>query len=130
MDPQLRKLLEVAFEAWVDSGARGHAGEAQQLPRQQIADSQALPWPATGIDFHALRGSKRVGCYVGACGTEAHGVWLADMPAISGYEQTGCSMSMFANRLSWWFDFRGPSKCVDTGAAWCSACFGSILFLA
>ena len=33
----------------------------------------------------------------------------------AGYEQTGCAQSMFANRLSWWFDFRGPSKCIDTG---------------
>ena len=37
------------------------------------------------------------------------------LPLAKGYEQTGCAQSMFANRLSWWFDFRGPSKCVDTG---------------
>jgi hypothetical protein len=35
----------------------------------------------------------------------------------AGYEQTGCAQSMFANRLSWYFDFRSPSKCIDTGAA-------------
>jgi hypothetical protein len=33
------------------------------------------------------------------------------------YEQTGCAGSMFANRLSFTYDFRGPSKTVDTGAA-------------
>jgi fatty acid synthase len=87
MDPQLRKLLEVAYEAWVDAG----------------------------VDFSALRGSNRVGVYVGACGSETHAQWLGDIPNITGYEQTGCAQSMFPNRLSWWFDFRGPSKCIDTG---------------
>lgn len=43
MDPQLRKLLEVAHEALVDAG----------------------------VDLAALRGSERVGVYVGACGSEA-----------------------------------------------------------
>ena len=87
MDPQLRKLLEVAYEAWMDAG----------------------------VDFAALRGSDRVGVYVGACGSETHAQWLGDIPSITGYEQTGCAQSMFPNRLSWWFDFRGPSKCIDTG---------------
>ena len=87
MDPQLRKLLEVSYEAWVDAG----------------------------VDFSALRGSDKVGVYVGACGSETHAQWLGDIPSITGYEQTGCAQSMFPNRLSWWFDFRGPSKCIDTG---------------
>ena len=90
MDPQLRKLLEVAYEAWMDAG----------------------------VDFAALRGSDRVGVYVGACGSETHAQWLGDIPSITGYEQTGCAQSMFPNRLSWWFDFRGPSKCIDTGGLW------------
>lgn len=94
MDPQLRKLLEVSYEAWVDAG----------------------------VDFSALRGSDRVGVYVGACGSETHAQWLGDIPNITGYEQTGCAQSMFPNRLSWWFDFRGPSKCIDTGerCLWCT----------
>ncbi|CAK0786732.1 hypothetical protein CVIRNUC_009946 [Coccomyxa viridis] len=89
MDPQLRKLLEVSYEAWVDAG----------------------------VDFSALRGSNKVGVYVGACGSETHAQWLGDIDSISGYEQTGCAQSMFANRLSWWFDFRGPSKCIDTACS-------------
>ena len=42
MDPQMRKLLEVTHEAFVDSG----------------------------IDYKALRGSPRVGVYLGCCGSE------------------------------------------------------------
>ena len=55
--------------------------------------------------------------YLGCCGSEVHAQWLADVDNITGYEQTGCTMSMFANRLSFTYDFRGPSKAVDTGAA-------------
>lgn len=44
MDPQMRKLLEVSWEAWVDSG----------------------------IDVSKLRGSNRVGVYIGCCGSEVH----------------------------------------------------------
>jgi len=42
MDPQMRKLLEVSWEAWMDSG----------------------------IDVNQLRGSSRVGVYIGCCGSE------------------------------------------------------------
>ena len=46
-----------------------------------------------------------------------HAQWLADVDSVTGYEQTGCAASMFANRLSWFYNFKGPSKIVDTGAA-------------
>lgn len=88
MDPQMRKLLEVTHEAFVDSG----------------------------VDYKSLRGSSRVGVYLGCCGSEVHAMWLSDYNNITGYEQTGCTLSMFANRLSFFFDFKGPSKAVDTGA--------------
>ncbi len=55
---------------------------------------------------------------------QAHQLWLGDADGITGYEHTGCSASMFANRLSWTFDLRGPSKAVDT------ACSSSLTALA
>ena len=42
MDPQMKKLLEVAWEALIDSG----------------------------LDIWALRDSERVGVYCGSCGAE------------------------------------------------------------
>ena len=84
----MRKLLEVTHEAFIDSG----------------------------VDYKALRGSSRVGVYLGCCGSEVHAMWLSDYNSITGYEQTGCTLSMFANRLSFFFNFKGPSKAVDTGA--------------
>ena len=60
--------------------------------------------------------------YLGCCGSEVHALWLGDINNITGYEQTGCTMSMFANRLSFTYDFKGPSKAVDTGAGTHGAC--------
>ena len=100
----MRKLLEVTHEAFMDSG----------------------------VDYKALRGSSRVGVYLGCCGSEVHAMWLSDYNSITGYEQTGCTLSMFANRLSFFFNFKGPSKAVDTGAllhARChrQSCFNTLL---
>ena len=65
---------------------------------------------------------RQVGVYLGCCGSETHALWLGDINNITGYEQTGCVMSMFANRLSFTYDFKGPSKAVDTGEMPYPAC--------
>ena len=58
-----------------------------------------------GVNPDILRGS-RTGVYVGASVSEAHDAWSHDMDNIVGYEMTGCTRSMFANRLSYTFDLR------------------------
>lgn len=92
MEPQLRMLLEVAYESIVDAG----------------------------FDPHSLRGSK-TGVFVGASESEAHQAWSSDPETTVGYHMTGCARSMFANRLSYYFDFKGPSFVMDT------ACSSSLL---
>jgi len=92
MDPQLRLLLECSYEAILDAG----------------------------YNPQSLRGC-RVGCFVGCSGSE-QSVWnTRDPEQIVGYSLTGTTRSMFANRLSFCFDFRGPSFAVDT------ACSSSLL---
>ncbi|XP_063632471.1 fatty acid synthase-like [Cydia splendana] len=88
MDPQLRLLLEVTHEALVDAGL----------------------CPAE------LRGS-RTGVYVGTASSESEYHWNADADNITGYTATGCTRSMFANRVSYTFDFKGPSFSLDTACA-------------
>lgn len=88
MDPQLRLLLEVSYEALVDAG----------------------------YSLSELKGSK-TGVYVGACNSDAHKGWLQQRDNISGYEHTGCAMSMVANRLSFAFDLHGPSETIDTACS-------------
>ncbi|XP_020494498.2 fatty acid synthase [Labrus bergylta] len=94
MDPQLRIMLEVAYEAIVDGGLN----------------------PA------ALRGSK-TGVYVGVSGSEASEAFSRDPDELLGYSMTGCQRAMLANRLSYFFDFSGPSTAIDT------ACSSSLLAL-
>ncbi|KAL0116142.1 hypothetical protein PUN28_011183 [Cardiocondyla obscurior] len=91
MDPQLRLLLEVTYEAIVDAG----------------------------INPSTVRGS-RTGVFVGVSCSETDDFWMRDMETINGYGLLGCSKAMFANRVSFCFDFNGPSYAVDTA---CSSAF-------
>lgn len=88
MDPQLRLLLEISYEALVDAG----------------------------ISLNELKGSK-TGVYIGACSSDAHKGWLQNRELISGYEHTGCATSMLANRLSFFYDLHGPSETIDTACS-------------
>ncbi|KAK0152563.1 Fatty acid synthase [Merluccius polli] len=94
MDPQLRLMLEVSYEAIVDGG----------------------------LSPTALRGT-RTGVYVGVSGSEAGEAFSRDPEELLGYSMTGCQRAMFANRLSYFFDFNGPSTAIDT------ACSSSLLAL-
>lgn len=61
--------------------------------------------------------------FIGCSASESHEAWSADVEGIVGYQMTGCTRSMFANRLSYTFDFKGPSFAIDT------ACSSSLLAL-
>jgi len=85
LDPQHRLLLEVAWEALEDAG---------EVP-SRVAE-------------------KRVGVFVGVMNADhalIHGHALDKMDAHLG---TGSSLGIAANRLSYFFDFRGPSIAIDT----------------
>uniref|UniRef100_A0A250Y8F2 Fatty acid synthase n=1 Tax=Castor canadensis TaxID=51338 RepID=A0A250Y8F2_CASCN len=94
MDPQLRLLLEVAYEAIVDGG----------------------------INPASLRGTH-TGVWVGVSGSEASEALSRDPETLLGYSMVGCQRAMMANRLSFFFDFKGPSIALDT------ACSSSLLAL-
>ncbi|KAL2077918.1 hypothetical protein ACEWY4_025603 [Coilia grayii] len=94
MDPQLRLMLEISYEAIVDGG----------------------------INPLTMRGSK-TGVYIGVSGSEAGEAFSRDPEELLGYSMTGCQRAMFANRISYFFDFNGPSTAIDT------ACSSSLLAL-
>uniref|UniRef100_A0A671PGD7 Fatty acid synthase n=1 Tax=Sinocyclocheilus anshuiensis TaxID=1608454 RepID=A0A671PGD7_9TELE len=94
MDPQMRLMLEISYEAIVDGG----------------------------INPVSMRGSK-TGVYIGVSGSEAGEAFSKDPEELLGYSMTGCQRAMFANRLSYFFDFNGPSTAIDT------ACSSSLLAL-
>jgi len=94
MDPQQRLLLEVTWEALEDAGI---------VPQR-------------------LRGEK-VGVIVGIAGSEYGAMQLQNYKSIEPHSGTGSATSIAANRISYTFDFRGPSYAIDTA---CSSSLASV----
>ena len=94
MDPQQRLLLELSWLA---------------LENAAIA-------PAS------LKG-RLVGVFVGACNFDYSELIDQHLESIESHAATGNFLSILANRLSYHFDFRGPSVTVDTA---CSASLTSV----
>ncbi|XP_072140212.1 fatty acid synthase-like [Dermacentor andersoni] len=88
MDPQMRLLLETAHEAIVDAGYE----------------------PGT------LRGRK-IGVFIGCTDSDSDLVHTVDTDKVDGYSLLGNSRGMFANRISYTFDFKGPSVIVDAACS-------------
>ena len=91
MDPQQRMLLEVAWEAMENGG----------IPADQLAGS-------------------KTGVYVGIGGADYSKV-PSQLPnyyqQIDAHVGTGNALSIAANRISYIFDFHGPSAAVDTACS-------------
>ncbi len=94
MDPQQRWLLEVAWEAIEDSGAAPSA----------------------------LRGTK-VGCFVGISTHDYSGIQGETITNSDAHTNSGITLSIAANRVSFLLDLTGPSLAVDT------ACSSSLVAL-
>ncbi len=88
MDPQQRLLLEVAWEALEDAG---------QVPER-------------------LAGSS-TGVFVGISTYDYGHLQLGHSDHIDAYTGTGSALSIAANRLSYFYDFRGPSMAIDTACS-------------
>lgn len=88
MDPQQRLLLELSFEAFDD------AGQAKEK----------------------LDGSK-TGVYVGISVNEYTPLQFGDPARISGHSGTGAALSIAANRISYFYNFHGPSMAIDTACS-------------
>ncbi|GBN38053.1 Fatty acid synthase, partial [Araneus ventricosus] len=67
-------------------------------------------------DSEELRG-KKVGVFLGNGISESDEFYCCDPKKISGYVTTGCYRSLFANRISYTFDFKGPSLVIDTACS-------------
>jgi phthiocerol/phenolphthiocerol synthesis type-I polyketide synthase A len=88
MDPQQRLLLEVTHEALE------HAGITPQSLRH-----------------------TQTGVFAGACLGEYGSLLAADLAGVDAWSGTGGALSIIANRVSYFFDFRGPSVTVDTACS-------------
>ncbi len=88
MDPQQRLLLEVTHEALEHAGIR----------------PDALRHTQTGV-------------FVGACLGEYGVMASRELSEVNAYSGTGGALSIIANRVSYFYDLRGPSVTVDTACS-------------
>lgn len=88
MDPQQRMLLETVYEALESAGAR----------------------------IEALQGSDTA-VYVGSMTGDYHELLLRDPTDMPKYMATGTARSILSNRISYFFDWRGPSMTIDTACS-------------
>ena len=94
LDPQQRLLLELAWESIENAGIRSSS----------IAGSDCA-------------------VYVGISGVDYGMRAMDDLAVMSSHSMTGNTLSITANRISYFFDLRGPSVAVDT------ACSSSLVAL-
>ncbi|KAL1477474.1 hypothetical protein MTO96_035709, partial [Rhipicephalus appendiculatus] len=88
MDPQIRLLLEASYEAIMDAGYD----------------------PAT------LQ-SRNIGVFIGCSMSDSDDAFSVDTDKIDGYGLIGSNRALFSNRISYGFDFTGPSVTVDTACS-------------
>ncbi|ODH20336.1 hypothetical protein ACO22_05914 [Paracoccidioides brasiliensis] len=94
IDPQQRLLLETVYESL----------------------------EAAGLTIQGLKGSDTA-VYVGAMCDEYSDMLIRDFNSIPVYFPTGTARSILANRISYFFDWHGPSMAIDT------ACSSSLVAL-
>ncbi len=90
MDPQQRMLLEVAWEALEDGG--------QVLERLQGSPTGVFVG-VSSWDYTMIQAGYR------------------DRNAVDVYTNTGGALSIAANRISYCYDFKGPSMAIDTACS-------------
>lgn len=88
LDPQIRLLLEVVYEALETSGQT----------------------------TEGLQGSETA-VYTGLMVTDYEHLMLRDEDSIGIYHGTGTSRSLMSNRVSYFFDWHGPSMTIDTACS-------------
>ena len=111
MDPQQRLLLEVTYEG-LENGKCNNDLECRLLTTE------------AGIPLPSITGTKTA-CFVGSFCADYTDLLLRDPESVPMYQCTnaGQSRAMTANRVSYFFDLKGPSVTVDT------ACSGSLVAL-
>ncbi|KAM5464445.1 Type I Iterative PKS [Microsporum audouinii] len=88
IDPQQRMLLETVYESLC----------------------------AAGVTMEGLRGSSTA-CYVGLMCDDWAGMLAKDWDSLPQYAATGISRAIMANRISYFFDWHGPSMTIDTACS-------------
>lgn len=78
--------------------------------------SLGLPKDTAGLPLDSLRGSS-TGVYTRCMNNDFSTLLTRDIDTTPKYGGTGASQSMLANRISWFFDLKGPSINMDTACS-------------
>lgn len=81
-----------------------------------IRNSCSYTFSAAGVPFHNALGTK-TSVYVGCFTREYEQLLGRDGEMDLKYIATGTGTAMLSNRLSWFYDFRGPSLTIDTACS-------------
>lgn len=73
-------------------------------------------WCIAGLTLDAVKGSK-TSCYIGTFTGDFEELQVRDNEGPSMYHATGLSSSLASNRLSWFYDLKGPSMTIDTACS-------------
>ncbi|KAH7489416.1 Reducing polyketide synthase [Fusarium oxysporum f. sp. matthiolae] len=88
MDPTQRILLELAYEGLENAG----------LKIDEVAN-------------------QHMSCYIGACQHDYWDLQAYDMDSAPKYTATGTGTALLSNRISWFFNLKGPSVTIDTACS-------------
>lgn len=106
MDPQQRMALECAYEA-IENGTQIKDGfDLRTLLTELLA----------GIRMENLVGSD-TSCYVGSFSKDYAEMIGADQEDLPLYYGIGTGTAILSNRISWFFDLKGPSISIDTACS-------------
>ncbi|WP_040766637.1 polyketide synthase Pks13 [Tsukamurella sp. 1534] len=126
-DPRLKKVLDDAnvFGGYLDDVASFDAEFFQMTPREvEMVDPQQrlameLTWEAlehAHIPASSVKGT-RTGVWLGSSANDYQMLAVADPTKANPYALTGTSSSIVANRVSYFYDFHGPSVTIDTACS-------------
>jgi len=88
VDPQQRLLLEVSWEALESAG----------LPYEKVADT-------------------RTGVFIGISSNDYSRLQMGAIASLNPYSGTGNAFSIASNRISYFYNFHGPSMSIDTACS-------------
>ena len=102
-----------------DSCSKHHTGHSKIVSLKGEHDSPSdvlLALNLAGISLDTVAGSKTC-VFVGSSARDYETILLRDPESPAKYIGTGIGTSMLANRISWFYNLRGPSVALDTACS-------------
>ncbi|KZL67111.1 pks-nrps protein [Colletotrichum incanum] len=95
-----------------------HASEAEATDPQHrmILETVYEALESAGYPLSAVSGS-RTGVYVGCMSSDYYDMQMLDVETMPKYTGIGTSRSMLSNRVSYFFNLKGPSMTIDTACS-------------